>query len=337
MSINNLNEPKELQLIRKQETALVSVIIPTYNRANLVCNAIESALNQTFKNIEIIVIDDGSTDNTREKLEPYKEYIRYHYQNNMGASAAQNKGIELARGEWISILASDDIWLPEKIELQLEAIRMFGDEFGACFTDCKFVGTNLVDDTAFKRAGLESQLFFDKLDKPHDYILGHNLALFVQSMLVKRYLVTGNHGFNPKLVVLEDTDLIFRLSLKTKFCFVNKPLVIIDRTPILIKNRLSGLIESRSDAAFQSMETMYFHWLANEDLSNRQTMIIRIKDCLKLCYYDWIIVKIKKFKWGHVLSLIKKIKCTGEPYGQFLINLLKRAFYKLLREMKLLD
>ena len=119
----------------------VSVIIPTFNRSKLVVNAIRSVLCQTYRDYEIIVVDDGSTDDTAEALTPYMDRIRYVYQANLGPGAAQNRGIQLARGKWISILASDDLWLPTKLEAQLKVVTMLGNGFGACFTDCDFFGS----------------------------------------------------------------------------------------------------------------------------------------------------------------------------------------------------
>ena len=98
----------------------VSVIIPEYNRSKLLSLAIESALNQTYQDLEIIVIDDGSTDNTKEVVEGFiKQDSRVKYiqhENNKGASAARNTGIMSAKGEYIAFLDSDCQWMPEKIE-----------------------------------------------------------------------------------------------------------------------------------------------------------------------------------------------------------------------------
>ena len=107
----------------------VSVIIPTFNRSKLVINAIRSVLRQTYRDYELIVVDDGSTDDTPEALKPYMDRIRYVHQPNLGASAAQNRGGQLARGKWISILASDDVWLPTKLEAQLKAVASLGKDF----------------------------------------------------------------------------------------------------------------------------------------------------------------------------------------------------------------
>jgi len=105
----------------------VSVIIPTYNRADRVTRAIDSALAQTVPPMEVIVIDDGSTDNTQEVLAAYGDRIHVVYQANAGVSAARNTGLELATGELIALLDSDDIWLPHKLELQLQVFALDED------------------------------------------------------------------------------------------------------------------------------------------------------------------------------------------------------------------
>lgn len=105
----------------------VSVIIPTYNRAHYLCEAIESILHQDIRDcqIEIVVVDDGSTDNTKAVLKKYGNRIRYIYQDNGGAGLARNRGIDEATGEWISFLDSDDRWLPEKLTLQFKVLDAF--------------------------------------------------------------------------------------------------------------------------------------------------------------------------------------------------------------------
>jgi glycosyltransferase involved in cell wall biosynthesis len=99
---------------------LISTVIPTYNYAQFVTAAVESALAQTYPSLnhEVIVVDDGSTDDTRERLAPYMDRIRYIYQENQGLSAARNTGIREARGDWIALLDSDDVWHSRKLEIQ---------------------------------------------------------------------------------------------------------------------------------------------------------------------------------------------------------------------------
>ena len=97
----------------------VSVVIPTYNRQNLVVEAVESVLAQTFKDFEIIVVDDGSTDDTSSRMQPYLDRLTYNLQKNKGVAAARNTGIGLAQGEFVCFLDSDDLWEPFKLETQV--------------------------------------------------------------------------------------------------------------------------------------------------------------------------------------------------------------------------
>jgi glycosyltransferase involved in cell wall biosynthesis len=101
---------------------LVSAVIPAYNYGHLVGRAVESVLAQTYREIEVIVVDDGSTDGTAERLAPYRDRIRYVYQENRGLPAARNAGIRLARGEWVAFLDADDVWHPRKTEVQLNEV-----------------------------------------------------------------------------------------------------------------------------------------------------------------------------------------------------------------------
>lgn len=95
----------------------VSVIIPTYNYGRFLGEAIQSVLDQTFTDFELIVVDDGSTDNTKEVVSSFKDSrIKYIFQENCGVSAAQNTGIRASTGEYIAILGSDDKWFPENLE-----------------------------------------------------------------------------------------------------------------------------------------------------------------------------------------------------------------------------
>jgi glycosyltransferase involved in cell wall biosynthesis len=100
---------------------LVTVIIPTYNREQYISEAIDSVLAQTYSNIELIIVDDGSTDNTIERLQTYGPKLRYIQQENGGIGAARNAGIAQATGEFLAFLDSDDCWTPDKLTLQIAA------------------------------------------------------------------------------------------------------------------------------------------------------------------------------------------------------------------------
>ena len=227
------------------EKPKVSVVITTYNRSAIVPIAIESVLRQSYADYELIVIDDGSTDDTRERLQAYGANIRYFYQANRGVSAARNTGVGVARGEWVSILDSDDVWDPTKLERQLEVLAALGNEYGACITNCKYVGDPAWSATVFQENGLKTDSMSGPLNDPMKYILKNGYGTCVQSLLVLRSVIDKAGGFDEALGLAEDRDLMFRLTFRTRFCYVSAPLVSIDRTPRV--SRLTDLCSKRDD------------------------------------------------------------------------------------------
>lgn len=238
----------------------VSVIIPTYNRANLVTNAIESVLSQTYNDLEIIVADDGSTDDTGNRIKPYMDRITYFHQSNEGKSVATNRAMERAKGTWIAILDSDDVWLPEKLELQMDALERVGDGCGFCFTDGLFVNNPHMNGGVFVRIGKRLDDAYGRIEDPASYVLEPRHGIYIQTTLIDKALLESVGGFDPKLRVGQDTDMIFKMALKTKFVYVNRPLVKIDRTP----RRKQGNIEVyRQDPqkALTCRQHMYETWM----------------------------------------------------------------------------
>ena len=217
-------------------TPKVSVIIPTYNRAKDVQTAINSVLCQTLRDFEVVVVDDGSSDDTGKVLsEIYGDRIRYHFQDNQGLSGALNTGIELARGEWIAFLDSDDYWEKEKLELQLKALEQFGAQCGACYTDVGFFNYP------------EPRTMFEMVDEKdrHAEPMGINkraiemiaipggagMVVCICSVIAQADLVEKAGGFDRNLKFGMDSDFLFRLAKLTDFCYVNQRLVMVDRSP----------------------------------------------------------------------------------------------------------
>ncbi len=124
----------------------VSAIVPVYNRPDVVRFAVDSVLAQTLPVLEVIVVDDGSTDDVEKEVrrnmaekQAWRERVNYIYQKNQGQSVALNNGIARAKGEWIAVNASDDMWLPNKLEWQFRAIEKYQGQCGLCFTDAWFM------------------------------------------------------------------------------------------------------------------------------------------------------------------------------------------------------
>jgi glycosyltransferase involved in cell wall biosynthesis len=224
---------------------LISVIIPTFNRSKLLMNALDSVFSQTFKDFEVLVIDDGSTDDTEQAVQSYRsgnslsEKLRYFKQPNQGQCVAFNAGLDAAFGEWTAFLDSDDVWLPNKLELQWEALNRCSTECGACFTDVRFVNNARRTKTGCEEAGLVFRGEFVCISTPASFTGAEHEGLFIQSLLIRKEICKQIGGFDTKLFLFQDNDFIFRLACHAGIYLVNRPLVLMDRTP----NREVGLIE----------------------------------------------------------------------------------------------
>jgi glycosyltransferase involved in cell wall biosynthesis len=305
----------------------VSVIIPTYNRSSRVINAIESVLRQTYTDFEIVVIDDGSTDDTLERLKPYVGRIKYIYQQNRGASAAQNTGVALATGKWISILGDDDDWLPTKLECQFEAIAKCDEECGGCFTNCQFIVDGVLRQTIFAEAGFTDHQRFGILDDWFRHQVERYPIIWTQSLLVQRSLFNELGGFDENMAINEDLDLIFRLALKTKLCFVSDPLVRIDRS--MSQTRLTGLIDFWNDAQFSSRAYMYAKWIGLSGLDPEART--RISGIRRELLYDWMVRKLRQARLSDAIEKATYLREIGESRSLILYTLVMRGRRKIIR------
>ncbi len=186
---------------------LVSVIIPTYNRKAYVQQAIDSVLAQTYPHYEIIVVDDGSTDGTGEALAArYGDRITYHWQENQGESAARNWGINIAKGEYIAFLDSDDLWYPNKLEVQVEWLngrKNIG--FLTCLGEAIDSEGELVPELGFGQKALYSPLTYEQLYK--DYNVGSPSCVVVPKPVLEK---AG--GFDERIRYGEDWDLFLKIA-----------------------------------------------------------------------------------------------------------------------------
>jgi len=242
----------------------VSVIIPTFNRASLLPATIDSVLAQTCTDSEIIVVDDGSDDNTAEIVYRYTvahgERIRYYWQTNQGKSVALNTALSKVRGKFIAFLDSDDCWHPDKLEWQLFVAAQLGTAY-PCFTDANYTNNPHLQMTAFEFAHKHYKDEFGLIKDPTQLFLATRSGLYMQTFVIRRDVAERVGEFDPTLLVGNDTDYLFRLSLLSPFCFVNKPLVSIDRTT----NRQDGLIElitTNDPLRLKEHKYLYTKWLA---------------------------------------------------------------------------
>jgi glycosyltransferase involved in cell wall biosynthesis len=199
------------------DARLVSVIIPNYNYARFLDQAIQSVLSQTYEGLELIVVNNGSTDDSLEVLEKYGNSITVVDQENLGQSGARNSGIAKARGELIAFLDADDFWDPTKIELQMKLISPV--------SQLVYCGITSFQDTDLLSGQIESPKYSGDcssyfIDYPGDSIVlsGESSALFTRDLLEK----VGE--FDNELNSTAGWDFFRRCSKNTMFDYVSKPL-----------------------------------------------------------------------------------------------------------------
>jgi len=201
---------------KKQKKPLISVIIPTYNRGWIIKEAIDSVLSQDYRDFELIIVDDGSTDNTLEILNAYQDDITVLRQNNHGVSAARNWGITAASGRFIAFLDSDDLWLPQKLFRQVEFFNKNPDA-QICQTEETWIRKGVRVNPKKRHKKLWGMIF------------EQSLALCLVSpsaVMIRRSLFDEVGVFDEKLPVCEDYDLWLRISCRFPVYLVDTPLII---------------------------------------------------------------------------------------------------------------
>jgi len=194
----------------------ISVIIPTYNRQATLERAIVSVLEQTYLNRELIVIDDGSTDDTQRIIDKYQNKIRYFSKLHGGVSAARNLGLEKSEGAWVAFLDSDDYWLPTKLERQMQFLQEH-PEILVLQTEEKWIRRGVVVNPMLKHR------------KYGGWIFPYCLPLCIVSpsaTIIHQRVINAVGVFDESLPVCEDYDLWLRVALKYQIGLLNEKLIV---------------------------------------------------------------------------------------------------------------
>lgn len=193
----------------------ISVVIPTYNRARLLRRALDSVYNQSLPPQEVIVVDDGSDDDTADFIRRRYPEVRYQYQSKRGVSSARNRGIEMSCGEWIALLDSDDAWQPNKLHRQWKALQANPD-YLACHTDEIWVRHGRRVNPMKKHAKKGGRVFQDNLPL---------CAISPSSVIIHRKIFERVGRFDESLPVCEDYDLWLRICSHYPILFVEECLL----------------------------------------------------------------------------------------------------------------
>jgi glycosyltransferase involved in cell wall biosynthesis len=195
----------------------VSVVIATYNYGRFLAGALDSALGQTFPDLEVVVVDDGSTDDTPQVIQPYLRdaRVRYHRTGHLGQAAAKNAGVQLARAPLVAFLDADDLWLPAKVERQVALFRT-DPELGVVCTRRLLIDEHgrelLYEQPPLYRGSVLQQIF------PTNFVC-------FSSAMVRRTVFDAVGLFDERLVLAVDYDLWLRVAQRFRFDYVDEPLV----------------------------------------------------------------------------------------------------------------
>ena len=194
---------------------IVSVVIPTYNRAHCLGDAIDSVLAQNFQDYELIVVDDGSTDETCGIMKAYDGRVKLIRQNNSGVSSARNAGIRAAGGEWIAFLDSDDTWEPDKLKVQVDDLQASPGAV-AHMVDATIVVSDHEHISLFELRGIQEDFLRRPFrERPLCDVL--KVQFFTSTWIVHRKAIKSAGYFDPGMKIYEDYDLLTRVAVEGAF------------------------------------------------------------------------------------------------------------------------
>ncbi|MDQ7779247.1 MAG: glycosyltransferase family A protein [Planctomycetota bacterium] len=293
--------------IRKMcQEPLVSVIIPTYNRASFLVEAIGSVLAQTYSNLEVIVVDDGSSDGTMAAVEAIASRtarpVRYCWQHNQGASAARNMGLSMASGTFTAFCDSDDLWLPQKVEKQVA----FLDENGSCdvvLCDLQPFGSSDAGWDGIPDLDIRAEVILDLLFQ-------RQFASLVAA-LVRKEVFARVGGFVSGLEPSEDYDMFLRMAVGHRFGLIHERLAMF--------RMHEGKMTRRRTAFMQRYRTLRRFLRRNGRLVSRGTVRTRMLQVVTGIADSWLRIG----RPGEALRYILESMDYGVPSAREVKNAVK--------------
>ena len=261
--------------MRDSISPLISIVIPTYNRANLIGKAIQSILDQSYGNWELIIVDNYSDDNTKEVIKAFNDdrILMLSTPRTGSVAASRNLGVAHSNGEWIAFLDSDDWWLPEKLMYVCKALRNNPD---LIYHDLQIVNANgaSMKQKRTKSRKLKEPIYLDLL------LNGNDIAL--SSVVVRRAIFLGVKGMNesPTFFAVEDYDLWLRIAqITNRFVYISKELGVyrlhdgnIGRVNSFdyLSNALKGHLDLLNTYQLRKYQSLYVYQIARANYLNRQ-------------------------------------------------------------------
>jgi glycosyltransferase involved in cell wall biosynthesis len=294
----------------------VSVIIPAYNGADYTVKTVESVLAQTYRDFEVIVVDDGSTDHTRTALLPYGDQIQYIYKENGGACSARNVGIRLARGEFVACLDCDDIWLPDKLRYSLPVLDS-DPGMAFVFTLCQMI------DGAGEIIG-EAHYSFD-IERAYLNLLSENYIM-APSVIMRRSCLDDVGLFDESIFIPADWDLWLRLACRYRVGYVDLPLSQYRQVSNYTLRNAEQFVREADYVLEKQFEAV-------EELSERQRRQLRARLLL-----THALLYLKADERDRARYMLRKAigiqPLNWRPYGYYVLSLLGVHFHSSLIAIK---
>lgn len=257
---------------------MVSVIIVVYNGEKYIEEAIQSVLNQTYKDIELVIADDGSTDNTYKIIEKYNDIV-YVYQKNKGEGSARNLGIEASKGEYLAFLDADDLYAPDKIEKQLN-ILLENKDIDVVYNDLKVVDENLNYLNILKSEGV-----YEKREDLLANIIYRQVIQGPICMMMRRNCIK-DIKWSEELVYTVDYEYVIKLAFKHNFKYLEEPLYIYRRHGSNLSNKHSATVEEEmkiiKDLGIDNIKNI----IAQATLNEHEKQLLLSKIYIKIHRYE---------------------------------------------------
>ena len=305
---------------------LVSVIIPTHNRKTLLKAAVQSVLDQTYKNFEIIIFDNGSTDGTDHLIKNWNHpQMIYHWQEDTGGpSSPRNKGIKLAKGKYVAFLDSDDLWLAKKLEKQL-TLHETDDEVKLTFTNSGYIGA---------QSNTLKGNFFSTY-KPHrgfvfkEYL--NSTFIPLSTAMVEKNILNDVGLFSLKYIVAQDYDFFLRIVKKFKVDFCNEELC-------LFRSHSLSLGQA-GVTLYKDIFDIYSIWKHSGDLNPEELQIVKKRR--KKFDFQTAVQLLKSEKDIEAMILLSELKKENQLAGKLFLlysylNLEKKIKIKRLFDVYIL-
>jgi glycosyltransferase involved in cell wall biosynthesis len=287
---------------------MISIIIPTYNCEKYIGQAVQSLLAQTYKNFEIIVVDDGSTDETKAILEPYMDKIRYVFQINGGESSARNRGLSMAKGNYIAFLDADDIYKPNKLEQQLNVFLKDSS------VDIVYNDVEVVDENLQYTSTLNSEYMYEAKEDFLCMLLVRQIIPGPASIMLRKKCIDSGIRYPEQYRNAEDYQFIINLASHYRFKYLKECLYIYRRHSKNLTNNHSMQLKSEiaivKDLGIEKIQNIVYS--SNFSLEEKKFILARI--WMKIQEWD----KAKKI-------LINLVDNCMNPYAWFYLG---NCYYK---------